>query len=58
MGLRGIRIDKAYLLNIILLADVLVLIAPTEDDHSKHIFYLDKVVSEYAGRISTQKQRQ
>lgn len=51
----GIKIYETYLLNILLFADDLVLAAPTEDNLQKQIFYLDKFVVEYEGRISAGK---
>ena len=44
---RGIKINEGYLLDILLFADNLILIGPTEDNLQKQIFYLDKVVTEY-----------
>lgn len=41
------QINKFYLLNTLVFADDLVLIAPTGNDIQKLYFYLDKVVTEY-----------
>ena len=52
---RRIKINEGYFLNILLFADDLGLIAPTEGDIQKQSFYLDKVITEYGGSISLEK---
>lgn len=52
---RGIQIDRQYFLNIILFADVQVIIAPVVDTLQRQVHPLDKVITKYVGKISTER---